>query len=162
VISLPDARIRSGQINCYWSLSAQSHIAHHVASELSWTEVIWLESCRGNFSCLHMLQLAAVIVLTSLCSEINLLKKVHFLKYLLHQDDSCVWWHQCWTMCSFFYDTTNTVMWDLPIGWDFIIDCLSNYMSCIRFEVFTAVTMKNGIFWDVMPCGSCKNRCFGD
>jgi hypothetical protein len=23
------------------------------------------------------------------------------------------------------------------------------------------VTMKNGVFWDVMPCGSCKNRCFG-
>jgi hypothetical protein len=21
--------------------------------------------------------------------------------------------------------------------------------------------MKNGIFWDVMPCGSCKNRHFG-
>jgi hypothetical protein len=21
-----------------------------------------------------------------------------------------------------------------------------------------AVTMKNGIFWDVTPCGSCKNR----
>jgi hypothetical protein len=30
-----------------------------------------------------------------------------------------------------------------------------------RFEVFTAVTMKNGVFWDVMPCGSCKNRRFG-
>jgi hypothetical protein len=27
----------------------------------------------------------------------------------------------------------------------------------VRFEVFTAVTMKNAIFWDVMPCGSCKN-----
>jgi hypothetical protein len=24
-----------------------------------------------------------------------------------------------------------------------------------------AVTMKNGIFWDVTPCGSCKNRRFG-
>jgi hypothetical protein len=23
----------------------------------------------------------------------------------------------------------------------------------IRFEVFTAVTMKNGVFWDVTPCG---------
>jgi hypothetical protein len=23
------------------------------------------------------------------------------------------------------------------------------------------VTMKNGVFWDVMPCGSSKNRCFG-
>jgi hypothetical protein len=31
----------------------------------------------------------------------------------------------------------------------------------VRFEVFTAVTMKNGIFWDVMPCGSCKNPRFG-
>jgi hypothetical protein len=24
----------------------------------------------------------------------------------------------------------------------------------IRFEVFTAVTMKNVVFWDVAPCGS--------
>jgi hypothetical protein len=28
----------------------------------------------------------------------------------------------------------------------------------LRFEVFTAVTMKKGIFWDVTPCSSCKNR----
>jgi hypothetical protein len=27
----------------------------------------------------------------------------------------------------------------------------------IEFEVFTAVTMKNAVFWDVTPCGSCKN-----
>jgi hypothetical protein len=25
----------------------------------------------------------------------------------------------------------------------------------VRFEVFTAVTMKNGVFWDVTPCDSC-------
>jgi hypothetical protein len=31
----------------------------------------------------------------------------------------------------------------------------------VRFEVFTAVTMKNGVLWDIMPCGSCKNRRFG-
>jgi hypothetical protein len=31
----------------------------------------------------------------------------------------------------------------------------------VRFEVFTAVTMTNGVFWDVMPRGSCKNRRFG-
>jgi hypothetical protein len=30
----------------------------------------------------------------------------------------------------------------------------------VRFEVFTAVTMKNGVFWDVTPCVSCKNRRF--
>jgi hypothetical protein len=29
----------------------------------------------------------------------------------------------------------------------------------VRFEVFTAVTMKNGVFWDVTPC---KNSRFGD
>jgi hypothetical protein len=31
----------------------------------------------------------------------------------------------------------------------------------VRLRVFTAVTMKNGVFWDVTPCGSCKNRRFG-
>jgi hypothetical protein len=31
----------------------------------------------------------------------------------------------------------------------------------IRFDVFTAATVKNGVFWDVTPRVSCKNRCFG-
>jgi hypothetical protein len=31
----------------------------------------------------------------------------------------------------------------------------------VRFEVFTAVTMKNVVFWDVAPCRSCVNRRFG-
>jgi hypothetical protein len=31
----------------------------------------------------------------------------------------------------------------------------------VRFEVFTAMTMKNGVLWDATPCGSCKNRRFG-
>jgi hypothetical protein len=30
-----------------------------------------------------------------------------------------------------------------------------------RFEVFTAVTIQNAIFWDVAPCRSCVNRRFG-
>jgi hypothetical protein len=31
----------------------------------------------------------------------------------------------------------------------------------IHKHTWTAVTIKNAIFWDVMACGSCKNRCFG-
>jgi hypothetical protein len=31
----------------------------------------------------------------------------------------------------------------------------------VKLEVFTAVTVKNDVFWDVMPCASCKNRRFG-
>jgi hypothetical protein len=31
----------------------------------------------------------------------------------------------------------------------------------VRFEVFTAVTMKNAVFLDVTPRGSCKNIRFG-
>jgi ribosome biogenesis protein Nip4 len=38
---------------------------------------------------------------------------------------------------------------------------LVNSVMNVRFEVFTAVTMKNGVFWVVTPCGSCKNRRFG-
>jgi hypothetical protein len=30
-------------------------------------------------------------------------------------------------------------------------------MNRVRFEVFKAVTMNNGVFWDVLPFGSCKN-----
>jgi hypothetical protein len=30
-----------------------------------------------------------------------------------------------------------------------------------RFEVFKTVTMKNDVFWNVTPCGSCNNRRFG-
>jgi hypothetical protein len=33
--------------------------------------------------------------------------------------------------------------------------------TVVRFEVFTVVTMKNGVFWDVTPSGFCKNRRFG-
>jgi hypothetical protein len=36
-----------------------------------------------------------------------------------------------------------------------------NNASNVRFEVFTAVTMKNGVFLDVTPRGSCNNRRFG-
>jgi hypothetical protein len=31
----------------------------------------------------------------------------------------------------------------------------------VRFEVFTAVTMKNAVLWDVAACRSCVNRRFG-
>jgi hypothetical protein len=35
-------------------------------------------------------------------------------------------------------------------------------VETVRFEVFTAVIMKNGVFWDVTPCGSCKSRRSGE
>jgi hypothetical protein len=34
--------------------------------------------------------------------------------------------------------------------------------NILRFEVFTAVTLKNAVFWNVTPCGLCKNRRFGE
>jgi hypothetical protein len=39
---------------------------------------------------------------------------------------------------------------------------VENISIFVRFEVFTAVTMTNGVFWDVTLCGSCKNRRFGE
>jgi hypothetical protein len=30
-----------------------------------------------------------------------------------------------------------------------------NFWCFVRFEVSTAVTMKNGVFWVATPCGSC-------
>jgi hypothetical protein len=37
-----------------------------------------------------------------------------------------------------------------------------NYTLHVRFLDLTAVTMKNGVLWDVTPRGSCKNRRFGE
>jgi hypothetical protein len=31
----------------------------------------------------------------------------------------------------------------------------------VGFEVFTAVSMKNAVFWDMAPCKSCVSRRFG-
>jgi hypothetical protein len=31
----------------------------------------------------------------------------------------------------------------------------------VKIDAKETVTMKNGVFWDVTPCGSCKNRRFG-
>jgi hypothetical protein len=38
---------------------------------------------------------------------------------------------------------------------------MKHYESYVRFEVFTAVTMKNVVFWDVALCRYWVNRRFG-
>jgi hypothetical protein len=37
----------------------------------------------------------------------------------------------------------------------------SDKPEIVRFEAFTAVAMKNVVFWDVALCRSCVNRRFG-
>jgi hypothetical protein len=39
--------------------------------------------------------------------------------------------------------------------------CIWDKIIFIGFEVFTAVTMKNAVIWDVAPCRSCLDRRFG-
>jgi hypothetical protein len=39
---------------------------------------------------------------------------------------------------------------------------VSYILGYVRSEVSTAVTMKNGVFWYVTSCGSCRNRLFGE
>jgi hypothetical protein len=44
-----------------------------------------------------------------------------------------------------------------------MLSCPPHCQVCsphVRFEVFMAVTVKNGVFRDVTPYGSCKNRRF--
>jgi hypothetical protein len=54
------------------------------------------------------------------------------------------------------------IYWNSKIteGWRLLDD--EKLHNCyVRYEVLTAVTMKNGVFWDVTPRGSCRNRRFG-
>jgi hypothetical protein len=43
---------------------------------------------------------------------------------------------------------------------DFVERFLEFEGDYVRFEVFTVVPTENGVFWDVVPCGPCKNRRF--
>jgi hypothetical protein len=56
----------------------------------------------------------------------------------------------------------NIVFWDItPQFIPHRRHITSPLQSCVRFEVFTAVTMKNAVFLDATPCGSCMNGRFG-
>jgi hypothetical protein len=52
----------------------------------------------------------------------------------------------------------NAVFWDIKSSL-----YLTANISHLRYKQFsaTAVSMKNAVFWNVMPYGSCKNRYFG-
>jgi hypothetical protein len=90
-------------------------------------------------------------------------------------------WKQVGKRTCRVVSTTSPTHWQLTIYFRMKTICLCNemilwerltgtYKQCgfcgwtlchEKFEVFTAVTMKNGVFWEVTPCGSCKNRRFG-
>jgi hypothetical protein len=37
--------------------------------------------------------------------------------------------------------------------WTKRINVNEHYLQLVGFQVFTAVTMKGAVFWDVVPCG---------
>jgi hypothetical protein len=61
----------------------------------------------------------------------------------------------------------NVVFWDIKTQFVFHRRHITSPLQSragecyIRFEVFMAVTMNNGVFWDVTQRGSSKNRRFG-
>jgi hypothetical protein len=61
-------------------------------------------------------------------------------------------------VCLLFTRYSWPPFWKHPAWIPLILAYLTN-MSRSRFEVFTAVTVKNAIFWYVTPCGSYKNPC---
>jgi hypothetical protein len=38
----------------------------------------------------------------------------------------------------------------------YVVPCVVERVCKVKFH-----NAEEGAFWDVMPCGSCKNRCFG-
>jgi hypothetical protein len=61
-----------------------------------------------------------------------------------------------------YYPTERMKLQSVYIINNILFPSLIISQKLVRFEVFTAVTMKNVVFWDVTPCGSCKNRRFGE
>jgi hypothetical protein len=57
----------------------------------------------------------------------------------------------------------SRILLELPLRWITIINSVffANIFHSVRFEVFTAMTIKNAVFWDVEPCKYFVNRRFG-
>jgi hypothetical protein len=59
---------------------------------------------------------------------------------------------------------TNAVFWDVETQviphrkHKYVFVTEPNQLMLCKIGVFAAVTMKNAVFWDVVLCGSCKNR----
>jgi hypothetical protein len=47
-----------------------------------------------------------------------------------------------------------------PLTSQYYVHPITNKLNPVSFEVFMVVPMKNAIFWDVMPCYTCKNTRF--
>jgi hypothetical protein len=60
-------------------------------------------------------------------------------------------------------DPSQCILWLYSDKAGILVSSISLRTSTrlLRFEVFTAMNMKNCVFWDVTPCGSCKNRRLG-
>jgi hypothetical protein len=82
--------------------------------------------------------------------------------------DAPLWARRATSYCGFFM---KALSWQLARS---LVpsSCRSSSMLCmtkilrttillVRFEDFAAVTMKNAVFRNVTPCGSCKNLSFG-
>jgi hypothetical protein len=60
------------------------------------------------------------------------------------------------------HDVITVPLAQLLTSWSsFVMHFLLLKTALVKFEVFTLVTMKNGVFWNVTPGGSCKNLRFG-
>jgi hypothetical protein len=44
----------------------------------------------------------------------------------------------------------------------FFLSIYGHEIWCLTLRKEHRLRMKNDVFWDVTPHGSCKNRCFGE
>jgi hypothetical protein len=59
-----------------------------------------------------------------------------------------------------FWATFEWLIWNLGTSaWGNWV-LINNNWNYVRLEDFTVVNMNNAIYWDVTPCGYCKNRHF--
>jgi hypothetical protein len=84
---------------------------------------------------------------------------------LIHRVMGHIFWRPKWTGSNSSHSEWHIKIWYLPHR-NHITSTLRNQQVHFiyrfeRIEVFMAVTMKNAVFWDVTPSGSCKNRRFG-
>jgi hypothetical protein len=78
------------------------------------------------------------------------------LSSVLHRNSYCIF--SCLSATNHDLERPVLVDWKNPKNCLFLPE---SRMRSESVQVFTDVIMKNAVFWNVTPCGSCKNRRFG-
>jgi hypothetical protein len=121
--------------SCHLSLTLRTLDTQHFTTVKQFQGMEQVESCRY-----HVWSSSSTIQIGSIIHNQLYSQYLYFI-------------HIFWYLCPLKEIRFKVEFWCMALQWN-----PDYHKSHVRFEDFMAVTIKDAVFWDITPCGSCNNR----